>query len=72
MSSEPAAAAAIRRFELENDREAIPIIALTGHALKGKEQESLDAGRFRPLRRRRRRLLRYGGRGHGGADPPIP
>ncbi len=35
---------AIRRWEKENQKKAIPIIALTAHALKGKEQESLDAG----------------------------
>ncbi|QTA92509.1 response regulator [Desulfonema magnum] len=35
---------AIRNWELKNNRPRIPIIALTAHALKGKKQESLDAG----------------------------
>jgi signal transduction histidine kinase/EAL domain-containing protein (putative c-di-GMP-specific phosphodiesterase class I)/CheY-like chemotaxis protein/HPt (histidine-containing phosphotransfer) domain-containing protein len=35
---------AIRRWEAENDRTPTPIVALTGHALKGKRRESLDAG----------------------------
>ncbi len=35
---------AIREWERENGRTGIPIVALTAHALKGKERESLDAG----------------------------
>jgi signal transduction histidine kinase/EAL domain-containing protein (putative c-di-GMP-specific phosphodiesterase class I)/DNA-binding response OmpR family regulator len=35
---------AIRKWELENNKPAVPIIALTAHALKGKARESLDAG----------------------------
>jgi HPt (histidine-containing phosphotransfer) domain-containing protein len=35
---------AIRRWEMEKGRNPAPVIALTGHALKGKAQESLDAG----------------------------
>lgn len=35
---------AIRRWERETRRSPLPIIALTAHALKGKKQESLDAG----------------------------
>ncbi|MEZ4524926.1 MAG: EAL domain-containing protein [Desulfobacterales bacterium] len=38
------AADAIRKWEQENDKRKIPIVALTAHALKGKERESLDAG----------------------------
>jgi two-component system sensor histidine kinase/response regulator len=34
----------IRQWESENNRTPVPIIALTAHALKGKGQESLDAG----------------------------
>jgi CheY-like chemotaxis protein/HPt (histidine-containing phosphotransfer) domain-containing protein len=35
---------AIRSWEQRNNRPPVPIIALTGHALRGKAQESLDAG----------------------------
>ena len=35
---------AFREWERENNVKSVPIIALTAHALKGKEQESLDAG----------------------------
>ncbi len=35
---------AIRQWERERHRPPVPIVALTGHALKGKAQESLDAG----------------------------
>ncbi|MGE0087728.1 MAG: EAL domain-containing protein [Desulfococcaceae bacterium] len=38
------AADAIRKWEQENDKAKVPIVALTAHALKGKERESLDAG----------------------------
>ena len=34
----------IRKQEHENNQIPVPIIALTAHALKGKEQESFDAG----------------------------
>ena len=34
----------IRTWESDNNRKPMPIIALTAHALKGKAQESLDAG----------------------------
>ncbi len=35
---------AIRKWEKEGSLPPVPIIALTAHALKGKKQESLDAG----------------------------
>ncbi len=35
---------AIRKWEEENNKAQVPIIALTAHALKGKARESLDAG----------------------------
>ncbi|MCP4351464.1 MAG: PAS domain S-box protein [Desulfobacterales bacterium] len=38
------AARAIRKWEQENNAGPVPIIALTAHALKGKEQESFEAG----------------------------
>ena len=34
----------IRKEESESNLKPVPIIALTAHALKGKEQESLEAG----------------------------
>ena len=34
----------IREFEAENDLKAIPVIALTGHALKNDRQDCMDAG----------------------------
>jgi len=34
----------IRKWESEKNRNPVPIIALTAHALKGKEQESLKSG----------------------------
>ncbi|MFP4030392.1 MAG: EAL domain-containing protein [Desulfococcaceae bacterium] len=64
-----AAAAAIRRWEAENGRPPLPIVALTAHALKGKRQESLDAGctdhLTKPFRREQlfEMFRRYG-------DPP--
>jgi len=39
-----AATRAIREWERQNNVRQVPIIALTAHALKGKEQESLEAG----------------------------
>ncbi|QTA83575.1 Two component system response regulator/histidine kinase [Desulfonema limicola] len=38
------AAAFIRKWEKDNSKEPVPVIALTAHALTGKYQESLDAG----------------------------
>ncbi|MCP4351463.1 MAG: response regulator [Desulfobacterales bacterium] len=38
------AARAIRKWEQENNTQPVPIIALTAHALKGREQESFEAG----------------------------
>ncbi|GBC59409.1 hypothetical protein DENIS_0348 [Desulfonema ishimotonii] len=38
------ATVAIREWEKETGRKPVPVIALTAHALRGKRQESLDAG----------------------------
>ena len=35
---------AIRKWEQENNAQPVPIVALTAHAFRGKDQETLEAG----------------------------